>query len=199
MIKLKICGIKDENNAKEIASLDVDFMGLIFAKSPRQVNLKQAIKLSSIIHNKSKMSVGVFVNENLEFIVRMITQARLCGVQIHRKISEFEFEILKENNVFVWQVVSVDNSLCIEKTINADLILFDTKGKFQGGNGESFDWGLLKDFKEDFALAGGIGEHNINEALKLKPKIIDLNSKVEKQNYLKDVEKINQIIKEVKK
>lgn len=63
MTKLKICGIKDENNAKEIAELNVDFMGLIFAKSPRQLSLEQAMNLSDIIHAGFKKSVGVFVDE----------------------------------------------------------------------------------------------------------------------------------------
>lgn len=42
MLKLKICGIKDEKNAKDLAFLNIDFFGLIFAKSPRRVSLEQA-------------------------------------------------------------------------------------------------------------------------------------------------------------
>ena len=87
----------------------------------------------------------------------------------------------------------------LDESIYVVLILFDPKGRFHGGNGESFNWDLLKDFKKDFALAGGIGTHNINEALSLKPKIIDLNSKIEKENHLKDVEKIKYILKEMRK
>lgn len=63
------------------------------------------------------------------FILKAIKQAKLDGVQIHRKISEFEFKTLKESGVFVWQVLSVGDRLELEENIYADLILFDTKGK----------------------------------------------------------------------
>ncbi|ELU0629003.1 phosphoribosylanthranilate isomerase, partial [Campylobacter coli] len=95
--------------------LNVDFMGLIFAKSPRQLSLEQAMNLSDIIHAGFKKSVGVFVDENLEFILKAIKQAKLDGVQIHRKISEFEFKTLKESGVFVWQVLSVGDCLELEE------------------------------------------------------------------------------------
>ncbi|ELZ6706091.1 phosphoribosylanthranilate isomerase, partial [Campylobacter jejuni] len=110
MLKLKICGIKDEKNAKDLAFLNIDFFGLIFAKSPRRVSLEQARNLSAIFHEKDKKVVGVFVDENLEQILRCIQEVKLDGVQIYRTITKEEFEILKVQNVFVWQVISVEDS-----------------------------------------------------------------------------------------
>jgi len=199
MPKLKICGIKDEKNAKDLASLNIDFFGLIFAKSPRQLSLEQAMLLSAIFHQKAKKVVGVFVDENLEKIIHYIEKAKLDGVQIYRTITQEELEILKIKNVFVWQVISIGSSLELKNESYADLVLFDAKGILKGGNGISFDWKLLKTYTKDFALAGGIGLENINEAIKTGAKILDLNSKLENEKGLKDLEKVKQILRELKR
>lgn len=198
-MKLKICGIKDEQNAKQLSALEVDFLGLIFSKSPRQVDLKKAKRLCEIIHQNSKKAIGVFVDESLDFILKAVETAKLDGVQIYDLISKSMFELFKEKKLFVLQVIRVGERLELPSAIYADMILFDTKGQFKGGNGVRFDWTLLKNFKKDFAIAGGIGLENIQELKKLQPKIIDVNSKFENAEGLKDVEKIKQFIRELKK
>ena len=200
MTKLKICGIKDEENAKEISALyTVEFLGLIFAKSIRQVSEKTAQKLAALIHQNHKKVVGVFVDESLEFILKIAQNVGLDGVQIHRLIDKEMFEILQKNNLFIWQVISVGENLNLPKQIYADMILFDAKGKLSGGNGISFNWELLKDFKGKFGLAGGIGAHNIQKAKTLNPTLIDVNSKVENTQGLKELAKIEELIKEFQK
>lgn len=198
-MKLKICGIKDEQNAKQLSALEVDFLGLIFSKSPRQVDFKKAKRLCEIIHQNSKKAIGVFVDESLDFILKAVETAKLDGVQIYDLISKSMFELFKEKKLFVLQVIRVGERLELPSAIYADMILFDTKGQFKGGNGVRFDWTLLKNFKKDFAIAGGIGLENIQELKKLQPKIIDVNSKFENAEGLKDVEKIKQFIRELKK
>ncbi|WP_270966185.1 phosphoribosylanthranilate isomerase [Campylobacter upsaliensis] len=200
MTKLKICGIKDILNAEQISGLEqINYLGLIFAQSVRKVDEKTAIKLSQIIHKNHKKVVGVFVDESLEFILKIAQNAELDGVQIHRRIAQKDFEILQKNKLFVWQVISVGENLQIPSQIYADMTLFDTKGKFKGGNGISFDWNLLKDYKQKFGIAGGIGVHNIREAKALNPTLIDVNSKVENSQGLKELVKIKDLIKEFQK
>ncbi|ENT6510010.1 phosphoribosylanthranilate isomerase [Campylobacter upsaliensis] len=200
MTKLKICGIKDILNAEQISGLEqIDYLGLIFAQSVRKVDEKTAIKLSQIIHKNHKKVVGVFVDENLEFILKIAQNAELDGVQIHRRIAQKDFEILQKNKLFVWQVISVGENLQMPSQIYANMTLFDTKGKFKGGNGISFDWNLLKDYKQKFGIAGGIGAHNIREAKALNPTLIDVNSKVENSQGLKELAKIKDLIKEFQK
>ncbi|ENZ0442900.1 phosphoribosylanthranilate isomerase [Campylobacter upsaliensis] len=200
MTKLKICGIKDILNAEQISGLEqIDYLGLIFAQSVRKVDEKTAIKLSQIIHKNHKKVVGVFVDESLEFILKIAQNAELDGVQIHRRIAQKDFEILQKNKLFVWQVISVGENLQMPSQIYANMTLFDTKGKFKGGNGISFDWNLLKDYKQKFGIAGGIGAHNIREAKTLNPTLIDVNSKVENSQGLKELAKIKDLIKEFQK
>ncbi|EOF7229300.1 phosphoribosylanthranilate isomerase [Campylobacter upsaliensis] len=200
MTKLKICGIKDILNAEQISGLEqIDYLGLIFAQSVRKVDEKTAIKLSQIIHKNHKKVVGVFVDESLEFILKIAQNAELDGVQIHRRIAQKDFEILQKNKLFVWQVISVGENLQMPSQIYANMTLFDTKGKFKGGNGISFDWNLLKDYKQKFGIAGGIGVHNVREAKALNPTLIDVNSKVENSQGLKELAKIKDLIKEFQK
>ncbi|EPU9891957.1 phosphoribosylanthranilate isomerase [Campylobacter upsaliensis] len=200
MTKLKICGIKDILNAEQISGLEqIDYLGLIFAQSVRKVDEKTAIKLSQIIHKNHKKVVGVFVDESLEFILKIAQNAELDGVQIHRRIAQKDFEILQKNKLFVWQVISVGENLQMPSQIYADMTLFDTKGKFKGGNGIIFDWNLLKDYKQKFGIAGGIGAHNVREAKALNPTLIDVNSKVENSQGLKELAKIKDLIKEFQK
>lgn len=200
MTKLKICGIKDILNAEQISGLEqINYLGLIFAQSVRKIDEKTAIKLSQIIHKNHKKVVGVFVDESLEVILKIAQNAELDGVQIHRRIAQKDFEILQKNKLFVWQVISVGENLQMPSQIYANMTLFDTKGQFKGGNGISFNWNLLKDYKQKFGIAGGIGVHNIREAKALNPTLIDVNSKVENSQGLKELAKIKDLIKEFQK
>lgn len=204
MIRIKICGIKDEQNATQVARLNVDFMGLIFAPSPRQVSLNLAKNLSELIQKNAKKAIGVFVDESDEFIINSAQNANLNGVQIQKSISKSLFERLKGLNLSVWQVVSVGEKLQMSAQINADLVLFDTKGALKGGNGVAFKWDLLKGYDKEFALAGGLGADNVAAALNAtnalgqKPCVLDLNSRVEKTAGIKDTALISEILAKLK-
>ena len=204
MIRIKICGIKDEQNAAQVARLNVDFMGLIFAPSPRQVSIDLAKNLSELIQKNAKKAIGVFVNESDEFIINSAQNANLNGVQIQKSISKSLFERLKGLNLSVWQVVSVGENLQMPAQINADLVLFDTKGALKGGNGVAFKWDLLKGYDKEFALAGGLGADNVAAALNAtnalgqKPSILDLNSRVEKAVGIKNKVLISEILDRLK-
>lgn len=200
MTRIKICGIKDEQNAAQVARLNVDFMGLIFAPSPRQVSINLAKNLSELIQKNAKKAIGVFVDESDEFIINSAQNANLNGVQIQKSISKSLFERLKGLNLSVWQVVSVGEKLQMPAQINADLVLFDTKGALKGGNGVAFKWDLLKGYDKEFALAGGLGADNVAAALNAtnalgqKPCVLDLNSRVEKVVGIKDTALISEIL-----
>ena len=194
-MKIKICGIKERQNCKQIASLNIDYMGLIFAKSPRQVSLDLVQELSLIIKNSEKKAVGVFVDESDDFILEYASFLNI--IQCYKTISKDLYTQIKALGLELWQVISVDEKLEYDENINADLVLFDTKGKLKGGNGTSFNWNLLQNYPKDFALAGGIGLDNIEQACKFKPKIIDINSRVENALGLKDITLIKELLKKV--
>lgn len=194
-MKLKICGISDEENLKELVNLqEISYFGLIFAKSPRQVSLKQGVKLARIMRQNDKKPIGVFVDESDEFILQVAKEVGLFGVQIYKNIDENFYKNLKALGLKVWQVLSVGEKLEIPANLRADLVLFDTKGLAKGGNGTSFDWSLLENVKIPYALAGGIGLENMKEALQTKAEVLDINSKAEKAIGIKDKAYIQRLI-----
>lgn len=198
MTLVKICGIKTPKEAREVASLDVDFLGAIFAKSKRQVSAQTAREIADIAHDAGKKCVGVFAGQSDCEIMEICEFATLDVAQIHGEVSSNLYANLKAMGLEVWRVYSVLDALPAVDTALCDMPLFDYKGKNTGGNGISFDWEILREVKFDFGMAGGIGEHNAREAIKFNPRVLDLNSKVEDENGIKSAEKIKKILELIK-
>ena len=198
MTLVKICGIKTPAEAREVASLDVDFLGAIFAKSKRQASPETAREISNISHAAGKKCVGVFAGQSDCEIMEICEFVPLNAAQIHGEVSSNLYANLKAMGLEVWRVYSVLDVLPAVDTALCDMPLFDCKGQNAGGNGISFDWEILREVKFDFGMAGGIGEHNAREAIKFNPRVLDLNSKVEDENGIKDVRKIERILEVLK-
>ena len=198
MTLVKICGIKTPAEARDVASLDVDFLGAIFAKSKRQVSAQTAREISNISHAAGKKCVGVFAGQSDCEIMEICEFVPLNAAQIHGEVSSNLYANLKAMGLEVWRVYSVLDVLPAVDTALCDMPLFDCKGQNAGGNGISFDWEILREVKFDFGMAGGIGEHNARKAVKFNPRVLDLNSKVEDENGIKSVEKIKKILELLK-
>ena len=198
MTLVKICGIKTPAEACDVASLDIDFLGAIFAKSKRQVSVQTAREIADIAHTAGKKCVGVFAGQSDCKIMEICEFAALDVAQIHGEVSSNLYANLKAMGLEVWRVYSVLNALPAIDTALCDMLLFDCKGENAGGNGTSFDWEILRAVKFDFGMAGGIGEHNAREAVKFNPRVLDLNSKVEDENGIKSAEKIKKILELIK-
>ena len=198
MALVKICGIKTLDEASAVCALDVDFIGLIFAKSKRRVELNLARQIAKFAHSKGKKVVGVFAEQSECEIMEICQFAELDVAQVHGVVSENLHANLKDMGQEIWQVFSVKDSLPEVDFKHFDMPLFDCKGENAGGNGISFDWEILRGVKFDFGMAGGIGEHNARKAIKFNPRVLDLNSKVEDENGIKDVRKIERILEVLK-
>jgi phosphoribosylanthranilate isomerase len=193
MIKVKICGMKDAVNIKAVAELRPDYMGFIcYNKSPRYVGNEFEV-------NVDVERVGVFVNESVENILRRNFKI----VQLHGDESPERCEELKEKDIRVIKVFSIDDDFDFKKTKEyedvADYFLFDTKGKLYGGNSKTFNWKKLEEYdqKKPFFLSGGLNEENIKNINDLKGMnihAVDLNSGVEDSPGLKNIEKIKSIM-----
>ena len=78
----------------------------------------------------------------------------------------------------------------------ADYILLDQSS---GGTGKTFDWSLIPKIERPFFLAGGIGEENLEQAIReIHPFAVDLSSSVETEKW-KDPEKIRRVVDIVRK
>ena len=208
--KVKMCGISKVETIPAVVEAKPDYMGLVFAPSKRQVTVDQAKILVEELHKqcinhydtKVVKTVGVFVNETLDNLVRIADTANLDAVQLHGDEDEAFIQSLKERtNVEVWKAIQIRTAADTEKWIDssADMLLFDAYHKDErGGTGEVFDWSSLDAFERPFMLAGGIDSTNVARAIRtVRPYGIDISSGIE-TNGVKDDEKITAFTKIVK-
>lgn len=207
--KVKMCGISKVETIPAVVEAKPDYMGLVFAPSKRQVTVDQAKTLVEELHkqytkrynngaeqsnNDEIKTVGVFVNETLENLVTIATEANLDVVQLHGDEDEAFIQSLKERTkVEVWKAVQIRSAADAEAWIDsrADMLLFDAYHKDErGGTGEVFDWSCLDEFERPFMLAGGIDSTNVARAIRtVRPYGIDISSGIETEG-VKDDEKI---------
>ncbi|PWK29005.1 phosphoribosylanthranilate isomerase [Arcicella aurantiaca] len=206
-MRLKVCGMRDAENIRQLLALQPDFMGFIFyEKSSRFVGeeLDEEL-LKSFPHTTRK--VGVFVNATASYILENYKKYNLDYVQLHGEELPDFCRSLKLKGVNIIKAFSVDESFYFGKLQNykpyCDYFLFDTKGVEKGGNGITFDWSILKkyDNEKPFFLAGGIDLENAHKALEiqnLKVYALDVNSKFEISPALKDINKLEELIRIIK-
>ena len=200
--KVKMCGISKVETIPAIIDAEPDYMGLVFAPSKRQVTVEQAKTLVEELHKQYAVrynsetikTVGVFVNETIENLLKIAEEVKLDVIQLHGDEDESFIQILKEqSNVEVWKAVQVRSAADAEKWIDssADMLLFDAYHKDErGGTGEVFDWSSLDEFERPFMLAGGIDSTNVARAIRtVRPYGIDISSGIE-TNSVKDNEKM---------
>ena len=193
--KIKMCGISKVETIPAIVDAKPDYMGLVFAPSKRQVTVEQAKTLVDELHKQYEIkTVGVFVNETIEKLLKIAEKVKLDVIQLHGDEDESFIQTLKEqSNVEVWKAVQVRSAADTEKWIDssADMLLFDAYHKDErGGTGEVFDWSSLDEFERPFLLAGGIDSTNVARAIRtVRPYGIDISSGIETKG-VKDDEKI---------
>lgn len=200
-MKLKICGMREPDNILEVGALRPDFMGFIFYdQSPRCV--PRNFRIPPELHDSIK-KVGVFVDERFEWIFDIVNKHALDFAQLHGNEPELICEKLKQADMGVIKVFSIDESFDF-KTVNSyksvsDYFLFDAKGKFYGGNASTFDWNLLQRYDQEvpFFLSGGISPSNIHSISQVKGMNlygVDVNSGVELSPGVKDVDKVKELL-----
>ena len=131
MMKVKVCGLKNQSDIELLNKIGIDFMGFIFyQKSPRYQNK------SLILSNISKYKVGVFVNEDFESIKDKVLKQNLTHVQLHGDESPSLCKKLM-TLVSVIKAFRISQYFDINKTheylVSCDYFLFDTDSDSFGG------------------------------------------------------------------
>lgn len=200
-MKVKICGMRDPQNIRDIALLKPDFMGFIFyPPSPRYLASAEAFPFDSL---KDTITTGVFVNATDSDIVNAIRSYKLKAVQLHGNENQEFCKSIRQLGVKVLKAVSVadesdlTNLQRYEGTV--DYLVLDTKTSQYGGSGTQFNWDLLNAYTVDipFLLSGGIDEQDAKRIAKLHHPMlagVDLNSRFELEPGLKNVEKVNRFL-----
>jgi phosphoribosylanthranilate isomerase len=196
-MKLKVCGMKYQDNIQEVATLQPDYLGFIFyEQSARHFDAHRIPEISNTIKK-----TGVFVDADLDFVIKKISKHNLKAVQLHGNETPEYCKQLRGKNIEIIKVFSIKNEFdfSVLKLYDdiVDYFLFDTKGKLPGGNGYVFDWTILNNYPSTtpFFLSGGIGLSQIDDINKFQKSeaskycyALDVNSKFEIEPGLKNIE-----------
>ncbi|MBX2900816.1 MAG: phosphoribosylanthranilate isomerase [Cyclobacteriaceae bacterium] len=197
--------MREHANMEAVASAGPDYLGFIFyPHSPRYVG--DHFKMPHELPTNVKR-VGVFVNELAATVVSLVLQHKLDVVQLHGDEPPSYLEHLKARGIKIIKVFRVDADFDFATTTPyerwADYFLFDTKGKQYGGNSMKFNWDLLTRYTGSvpFFLSGGIGPADVTALKNFKHTqwhAIDVNSGVELEPGLKDLQKVKRLIQDFK-
>ncbi len=195
MVKIKICGLKRQEDIEMVNKYKPDYIGFVFADSKRKVSHKLAGELKDNL-DSNITSVGVFVDAPQDEILSLFHDGTIDVAQLHGSESEGFINGLKEKTDGELKIIkaiemSDDVDLGEYEKSQADFLLLDS-GK---GSGKTFDWRLIrKNLKKEFFLAGGLNISNICEAIKeFNPYAVDLSSGLETDGF-KDEHKIKEIM-----
>ena len=195
MLKLKVCGMREEANIQALSELKPDFIGFIFhEKSSRNVTHTISITIPEDISK-----VGVFVNKPIEFITEKITDFDLDYIQLHGNESPEFCSELKNNGLKIIKAFNISETFDFTTLKSyesfCEYFLFDAFGKKAGGNGIVFNWELINNYKGEisFLLSGGINDSMVDTIKNFNhPKFvgIDINSGFETAPAIKNIKNI---------
>lgn len=198
MTKIKLCGLRREEDIDIANEIAPDYVGFVFAKkSKRYVTPENAAVLRSRLSG-GIIPTGVFVNEKPETIAELAERNIIEAVQLHgNEDNEFIERLRTLTDCTIIQAFIIKSEADIE-TANksaADYILLDS-GK---GSGEVFDHTLIKGITRPYFLAGGLTPENAASAIEmLHPFGADASSSLETDGF-KDKEKMAAFARAIRK
>ena len=193
---IKVCGMRQSDNIRQVEALGIDMMGFIFWKpSARYVSQKPD-------YLPACTRTGVFVNATPEYILSTVRAYGLSYVQLHGPESpEFCHHLRQNLNqsglasvqlIKAFSISTPEDLAPVQKYENlCHFLLFDTKTPLPGGSGKQFEWQILQHYSGTlpFLLSGGIGPNDTHRLQEFHHPLcvgIDLNSRFEISPGLKD-------------
>ena len=202
--EIKICGINDKLSMDAAIESKADYIGLVFYdKSPRNLSLSDAKKLLKNRNQHSKI-VALTVNSDDDFIRDIEQNIKPDYFQLHGNETPLRCKEIKVKfEIPIIKGIGIKNKLDLIKANQdyenlCDIILLDSPSTIlPGGNGEMFNWNIIKNCEpsKKWMLAGGLNINNIEQAVKIcNPPAIDISSGVEISKGIKDPEMIKNFI-----
>lgn len=191
MTKIKICGLRRPRDIEAVNAARPDFAGFVVEVpgSRRSVDKRELRELAGRLE-EGILSVGVFVNAPPELVAELLEEGTLDLAQLHGQEDEiYMAELRRLTEKPLIQAFSIQTGQAAEQALEsrADYLLLD---QGRGGTGQTFDWSLLPEINRPFFLAGGLGEENLERAIRqVRPWAVDLSSSLETDGQ-KDPEKI---------
>ncbi|MGK7913828.1 MAG: phosphoribosylanthranilate isomerase [Synechococcus sp.] len=211
---VKICGITQVEQGRAIADAMLQHglagqcaIGFICVTQSKRYVSAEHIRPIVLALPKQVQAIGVFVNESSERICDIVQRCGLSGVQLHGDESVDDCQALRD----LLPTTKLIKALRLQQASDLDLLatygdvvdafLIDAYHSQQaGGTGLKADWTLLHDFhpQRPWLLAGGLTPKNVREAIAaLAPDGVDLSSGVEVQPGIKDLAKVEQLLKQI--
>ncbi|EGT75533.1 Tryptophan biosynthesis protein trpCF [Haemophilus haemolyticus M19501] len=200
----KVCGLTRAQDVKIVYENGALYGGLIFVEhSKRCVSLRQAQELVTAAPLRF---VGVFQNQEIDFIVKIANQLQLYAVQLHGVETEAFITALRQQlpeSTLIWKAISVNiesqSAVDFTDDLNVNRYIFDSQtANQQGGTGKTFDWSLIpENLKHKIILAGGISANNVEQAIAQGCLGLDLNSGVESSAGVKVQEKVRLVFEKI--
>lgn len=205
-VKIKICGVSEEDNIKCCIHNSVDMIGFVFyEKSPRNISILKAKNLYREFGREVNI-VGLVVDPDESLIETLVNEIGINILQFHGNENLGKLLTFKSKyNIQIIKAINInklaDKAQLIELQNNMDYLLFDApppKDSIRpGGNGNHFDWNLIKNFKmgSNWILSGGLSPENIGNAIKTTgANFVDVSSGVENDVGIKDNDLITKFI-----
>lgn len=183
---VKICGLRRIEDIEYANILKPDFIGFVFAeKSKRRIDFKKALELKNRL-DKSIKVVGVFLNQDIEYIIKACDLGIIDIIQLHGNEDDNYIKKLKQRTNK--EIINV-----YKESKHADYVMYDN---LNAGSGIYQELSYKIGDKPIF-LAGGISASNIDEIKKKKPYCVDVSSSVEVDGF-KDYKKMEEFIRRVR-
>jgi phosphoribosylanthranilate isomerase len=201
IVKVKICGITNYDDAAAAADLGADILGFNFyPKSPRYIPPEDAAKIINRLPAYVDVA-GVFVNTPFKQIRKTMEECELGWVQLHGDEDPKFCRQFQTLNVKTIKAVRVKSRADIDaaETFSTDAVLLDAfDPKKYGGTGLSFDWNIVGHIETRVFLAGGINPDNAVKAIQLGVYGIDICSGIESAPGKKDHKKMTKLFENIR-
>jgi len=203
MVKVKICGITNLEDAVEAVKAGADYLGFVlYPQSPRYIPPE---KVGEIVGNLPKKVpiVAVVVNESPERLIELFDLG-FDYIQLHGDESPDILNYLPPSQVIkAFRVKERLDEELLKPWEGVHAFLLDTyKRGAYGGTGETFDWEVAKGLTQKgykIFLSGGLNPQNVEEAvLSVRPYAVDVSSGVELTKGKKDLKKLKEFITRAK-
>ncbi|MBT8061560.1 MAG: phosphoribosylanthranilate isomerase [Xanthomonadales bacterium] len=187
-IKVKICGLTRQQDVIRAVSCGADFIGLVFANSPRQVDMEAAFFLLQDVPERVG-KVALFMDQPAEFVRNVISLAPLDLLQFHgRESNDFCRQFDMPFTKAIPMAEPGESTRRFSDFPDASGLLLDSHGAGgAGGSGKVFDWSAVPRSSQKIWLAGGLDAKNVGQAIRqVRPWAVDVSSGVERRPGIKD-------------
>jgi phosphoribosylanthranilate isomerase len=200
IVKVKICGITNYQDALAAMDMGADLLGFNFyPKSPRYIKPEKAEEIINKLPGFIDIA-GVFVNATIKKINDTVNICQLDWIQLHGDEDPEFCRLLQSHNVKIMKAIRVKNQTDINNAeiFFTDAILLDAfDPQKYGGTGLTFDWNIIGHIGKRVFLAGGINPDNAAKAIQFGVYGIDVCSGIESEPGKKDHKKMKKLFKNI--